>query len=102
SRSAWGDTNNSIRWIYPGQTLPADIPYIPLTVGNRPGAAVQVQARDWFLLRRSGFFLPSTNVQRPLDEYGPVLTDSNAQVYYRLVSGMILKDTMRQMGMKAS
>jgi hypothetical protein len=71
-------------------------------VGTNGSEDVQVPGRDWFLLRKSGLFLSAQNTARMRDYLGPVLNDSNAQVYFRLVSGMILKSTMEQMGMSST
>src|SRR5215813_157062 len=73
---------NESRWIFPGQNLPADIPYLPMKASADGAADVLVNQRDWFLLKPSRLLSATVN--------GPSLNDTNAQVYFRLVSGMIL------------
>jgi len=51
-----------------------------------------------FLLKKPSFDVAKT---RRRGQFGPVLSETNAQVYFRLVSGMILKETMKQMKMDA-
>jgi hypothetical protein len=88
------------QWIFPGQSLPADVPYFPLRTGLRADSDIQVQARDWFLLRPSELAVPDAAIVngRITSPSGPVLTETNAQIYFRLVSGMILKESLIQMG----
>lgn len=80
------------KWIFPGQSLPEGVPYVPLRSGSSGGVDVQVPARDWFLLKRSSLLAR--------DYVGPALGETNAQIYFRFVSGMILQETLEQMGMK--
>ena len=86
------------RWIYPNQTLPADVQFAPLKVG--PNADVHAISRDWFLLKKTSLMMTDdTSGAGQVRSYnGPTLNDVNSQVYFRLVSGMILKETLLQMG----
>ncbi len=88
--------------IFPGQALPADLGYTPLTIGSGADVDVQVQPRDWFLLKDKDMGLISPTAGKTLDYVGPVLEAQNAQIYYRLITGMILKESMVQAGFSAS
>lgn len=96
------ETQTGPRWIFPGQSLPSDIGYQPLRVGSSGNVDVQVLPRDWFLLRNPHFTYSNAgkDVRQMTEYFGPVLDENNGQLYYRLMSGMILKEAMVQMGMK--
>lgn len=88
--------------IFPGQTLPPELGYMPLKVGAYGDSEVHVSPRDWFLLKDKNLGLANPVVGKNLDYSGPILDAENAQVYFRLISGMVLKESLVQMGMSAS
>jgi hypothetical protein len=90
------------RIIYPGQKLPAELGLSSLKVSSSPDADVQVMARDWFLLKDKQLALANPVPGKSVDYAGPVLETTNAQMYFRLISGMILKESLQQMGMSST
>lgn len=90
------------RVIYPGQKLPAELGLSSLKVNSNADADVQVMARDWFLLKDKELALANPVPGKSNDYVGPVLETTNAQMYFRLISGIILKESLLQMGMSAN
>lgn len=90
------------RVIYPGQKLPAELGLSSLKVSSNSDADVQVMQRDWFLLKDKELALANPVPGKNNDYVGPVLEATNAQIYFRLISGMILKESLVQMGMSPS
>lgn len=86
--------------IFPGQTMPNELGYKTLKVG--PTGDVQVSARDWFLLKDKNLALSNPVPGKHADYSGPILDAQNTQLYFRVVSGMILKQSMIQMGMSSA
>ncbi|MGZ3721924.1 MAG: hypothetical protein ACXVA9_03275, partial [Bdellovibrionales bacterium] len=91
----------TVKLIFPGQALPKELGFSPLKVGSTGDAEVQITARDWFLLKDKNLAMLNPVVGKTLDVVGPVLDSNNGQIYFRLISGMILKESMVQMGMNA-
>lgn len=85
--------STSPKIIFPGQSLPGDVGYQPLSWGRGSDVDVSVMEREWFLLRDRHY------TTRSFDYVGPVLGTVNVQQYYRLMSGLILQESMMQMGM---
>lgn len=89
-------------WIFPGQKLPSDIGFSPLRAGSDAEAEVKLVDQDWFLLQKKGVSSAVNDATKRLEIRGPVLSAINAQVYYRIVSGMILKESLQQLGMNSA
>lgn len=86
------------RVIFPGEKLPAELTYQPL----RMGTDVPVASRDWFMLKDKDLALTNPVPGKRVEFSGPVLDNNNAQIYFRIASGMILKESMIRMGMNPS
>lgn len=89
-------------YLFPGEKLPADVGFAPLKASSASDAQVRLNAQDWFLLQKNGVSAGSVEQLKSLEVRGPVLNEINAQLYYRLVTGRILQETMKQMGMNAA
>lgn len=94
----FASANPTQRVIFPGDKLPAELTYKPLKIGSD----IQVSARDWFMLKDKDLAISSPVPGKTIDYVGPVLDSNNAQIYFRIVSGMILKESMVRMGMNPS
>lgn len=86
-------------WLFPGEKLPADVGFAPLKAASTPDAQVRLNGQDWFLLQKNGVSQGSVENLKSLEVRGPVLNEVNAQLYYRLVTGRILQESMKQLGM---
>lgn len=93
---AWAQ---SPEWLFPGEKLPADVGFSPLKASSQGDAQVRLGAQDWFLLQKNGVSQGSVETLKSLDVRGPVLNEINAQLYYRLMTGRVLQESMKQMGM---
>ncbi len=88
--------------IFPGHPIPAELGYTPLKVGSSADSEVQIMPRDWFLLKNQQIALANPVPGKDIEYIGPVLETTNAQIYFRLISGMILKESMLQLGMSST
>lgn len=86
-------------WLFPGEKLPADVGFSPLKAASSSDAQVKLGSQNWFLLQKKGVSPATLQSLKSLDIRGPVLNDINAQLYYRLATGLVLQTSMKQMGM---
>ena len=91
-------------WLFPGETLPGEKSVFPLSVGSESDDEIRLSQREWFLLKPAELVYGQQvdkSSQVELGYTGPRLNAYNAQMYYRLVTGMILKETMLLMGLNS-
>jgi len=89
------------RWVFPNEQIPGDT-IIPMTIGEGSDFDLQVKELDWYMLKNS----LSTLTRRAeianedgvglngVDYWGPRLNEFNAQRYYRLITGLILQESL--------
>jgi hypothetical protein len=95
---------NSVYWLFPGETLPGERSILPMSVGRGAEYDVNLQKRDWLSLKSVESVYAhqvdsDQNLSNELGYIGPKLNSYNAQMYYRLMTGLILKESLKQMGL---
>lgn len=91
------------QWLFPEDSLPQDLGSVPLFVSDDERAEIQTPRQDWFLLR-DPISLAGELILRDVGPLGqstflhPRLNEQNAQIYFRIMVGLILQETLAHSG----
>lgn len=92
----------SQQWLFPGESFPEDMGYLPLLATDqdhlRTDADVILPKMDWLLLadqpRMIGTLVNRNRSGLAQNWLRPILDEQNAQIYARIVIGMILQESL--------